>query len=34
MVSDPNPATGDEVRRKGGNALHEVKVTETWSGSA
>jgi hypothetical protein len=29
-----DPATGDEVWRKGVNARHEVKVTETWSGSA
>ena len=29
-----DPTTGDEVWRKGINARHEVKVSETWSGSA
>lgn len=29
-----DPTTGNEVWRKGINARHEVKVTETWSGSA
>jgi len=29
-----DPANGDEVWRKGINARHEVKVSETWSGSA